>query len=256
MREYVFPGDWAWVRPARWRRRDRHRLRCSSDRIRPGHGAVGSARGSVRHGARCERRHVARLHRVDLFALEPAQLARPNAVFTARPSPDGAFNSECPAARITRLRSRSSSRGVVAVSDILGQLRDAAQRLTIADGERGAPAEVFSSGGVLKRLLITHSRSSWYGRRSAARHRPSTPALRRCAATSSRPTRAGRFGKRWSVSSRRRSARTERDDRRRRPVRVQRSARRTVHPQCDEGQLRRPGLRTAAAVRGRQAAGH
>ena len=45
------------------------------------------------------------------------------------------FKLKCPEATITRLRSRSSSRELSNDPDILGQLRDGAQRLSIADGE-------------------------------------------------------------------------------------------------------------------------
>jgi hypothetical protein len=69
-----------------------------------------------------------------IFPQNAEQWTRPNAIFSARPSLDGAFKLRVPggdyyAVALEELEGASND------PDILGQLRDGAQRLSIADGE-------------------------------------------------------------------------------------------------------------------------
>ncbi|HMJ82443.1 MAG TPA: hypothetical protein VK504_04720, partial [Vicinamibacterales bacterium] len=71
-----------------------------------------------------------------IFPQNPEQWTRPNAVFTARPAGDGAFKLRVPGGDYYAVALEELEQGAASNDpDILGQLRDGAQRLSIADGE-------------------------------------------------------------------------------------------------------------------------
>ena len=78
---------------------------------------------------------AARDYVVLTFPQDAERWTRPNAVFTARPSGDGAFKLRVPGGDYYAVALEELDQGASNDPDILGQLRDGAQRLSIADGE-------------------------------------------------------------------------------------------------------------------------
>jgi hypothetical protein len=71
-----------------------------------------------------------------IFPQNAEQWTRPNAVFTVRPAGDGAFKLRVPGGDYYAVALEELEQGVAPNDpDILGQLRDGGQRLSIADGE-------------------------------------------------------------------------------------------------------------------------
>jgi hypothetical protein len=69
------------------------------------------------------------------FPQEPARWTRPGAVLMARPSADGTFKLKVPGGDYYAAALEELEQGLSNDPDVLGQLRDGAQRLSIADGE-------------------------------------------------------------------------------------------------------------------------
>ena len=78
---------------------------------------------------------AARDYLVLIFPQNAEQWTRPNAVSTARPSADGAFKLRMPGGDYYAVALEELDQGASNDPDILGQLRDGAQRLSVADGE-------------------------------------------------------------------------------------------------------------------------
>jgi protocatechuate 3,4-dioxygenase beta subunit len=72
---------------------------------------------------------------VVLFPQNPDRWKRPLAVFTARPAADGAFKLKLPGGDYYAAAIEELEQGPSNDPDILGQLRNGAERLSIADGE-------------------------------------------------------------------------------------------------------------------------
>jgi hypothetical protein len=70
-----------------------------------------------------------------LFPQDPARWTRPAAVLMARPSADGTFKLRLPGGDYYAAALEELEQGLSNDPDILGLLRDGAQRLSIADGE-------------------------------------------------------------------------------------------------------------------------
>jgi hypothetical protein len=80
-----------------------------------------------------------------IFPQNAEQWTRPNAVFIARPAGDGAFKLRVPGGDYYAVALEEFEQGAASNDpDILGQLRDGAQRLSIADGETRSLALKFS----------------------------------------------------------------------------------------------------------------
>jgi hypothetical protein len=78
---------------------------------------------------------AARDYAVVVFALNPDQWTRPNGVFVARPQRDGTFKLKLPGGEYHAAALEDAEPGSVSDPDVLRQLRDGAQRLSIADGD-------------------------------------------------------------------------------------------------------------------------
>jgi hypothetical protein len=72
---------------------------------------------------------------VVFFPQDPAQWTRPAAVLTARPSADGTFKLKVPGGDYYAAALEELEQGLSNDPDVLGQLRNGAERVSIADGE-------------------------------------------------------------------------------------------------------------------------